>query len=86
MDALRKSEFDELASEFERARNILFGSAPLNRKTVEPVIMKLLDETEESKPVLEEIGKIYDRIIPQLENLADYKYSFGLEKGLFNEI
>ena len=86
MNALHKSGFNELVSEFEHARNLIFGSAPLNLETVEPVIRKLLNETEESEPILKEIGKIYDRIIPQLEILADYKYSFGLKKGFFNEV
>jgi hypothetical protein len=86
MEALRKSGFDELVFEFECARNLLFDSKPLNRKIVEPIILKLLDETEESEPVIKEIGKIYDRIIPQLQILSDYNYSFGLEKGLFHKI
>ena len=84
MIALRNVGFGELASEFELARRLLFGSAPLDRKTVEARIM-LLDETEQSTPILAEIDKIYDRIIPQLEELADYKHSFGLKAALFSD-
>jgi hypothetical protein len=85
MAALRGAGLSELASEFERARKLLFGSAPLGRETVEATTVRLLDETEESKPVLVEIGKIYQRVIPQLDLLADYKYSFGLAAGLFDD-
>lgn len=85
VDALRNAGFDELASEYERARELLFGSVPLDRDEVEAITRRLLDETEESEPVLSEIGKIYDRIIPQLEGLADYNHSFGLAAGLFRD-
>lgn len=85
MEALLSAGFGELAGEFELARKLLFGSAPLDRETVEATITRLLDETEETEPVLSEIGKIYARVIPQCERLADYKYSFGLAAGLFSE-
>lgn len=86
MTALRKTGFDDLAFEFESARHLLFGYAPLTPEIVEPVMLKILNETVDSEPLVKEISKIYTRIIPQLEILADYKYSFGLEKGLFREV
>ena len=82
MIAVRNAGFGDLASEFEHARQLLFGSAPLDRKTVEASLRRL-DETEGSSSTLAEIDKIYDRIIPQLEQLADYKHSLGLKAGLF---
>jgi hypothetical protein len=85
MEALRSEGFDELASEYEAARDVLFGSAPMDQGTIEATVMRLLDEAEESEPVLAELGKIYDRLIPQLERLAEYKYSFGLAAGLFRD-
>lgn len=85
MDSLRSEGFSEMASEFEFARKLLFGSTPLDRDTVEVTTMRLLDETEETEPVLAEIGKVYDRIIPQMERLAEYKYSFGLAAGFFRD-
>jgi len=85
MKALRSAGFGELAAEFELASKLLFGSATLDGKTVEATMKRVLDETEGPEHVLKKIGKIYDRIIPQLEQLADYKYSFGLEVGLFSE-
>jgi hypothetical protein len=85
MDALRSAGFNELASDFERARQVLFGSAPLDRGTVEAVTLRLLDEAEESEPTLAEISKIYGRVIPQLEQLADHKYSLGLAAGLYHD-
>jgi len=83
MDALRGAGFGKLAAEYERARKLMFGSLPLDREVVETTTLRLLDETEESSPVLREIGSIYGRIIPQLEQLADYKYAFGLAAGLY---
>lgn len=85
MAALRSEGFGELASEFELARELLFGSAPLDRDTVETTTMRLLDETEETEPLLAELGKVYDRVVPQMERLAEYKYSFGLATGLFRD-
>ncbi|HIK15691.1 MAG TPA: hypothetical protein IGS53_10465 [Leptolyngbyaceae cyanobacterium M33_DOE_097] len=85
MAALRNSGFNELASEFDLARELLFGSAPLNRKNLEVVIQKLMDATEDVEAIQIEIGKIYDRVIPQLDRLADYKYSFGLAAGFFRD-
>ena len=85
MDALHREGFGKLASEFELARKLLFGSTPLDSESVEATIMRLSDEEEESAPVLAELSKMYDQIIPQLEQLADYKYSFGLVVGLFRE-
>ena len=72
-------------AEYEYARNLLFGAAPLDRRNVEATVTKLLDEGEEVAPVLAELDKVYDRIIPHLERLADYKYSFGLAAGLFRD-
>ena len=83
MDALRSSGFGELASEFDLARQLMFGAAPLDRGTVEATVTRLLDETVESEPILEGLNKIYKRIIPLLEGLADYKYSMGIAAGLF---
>ena len=85
MKALRREGFRELASEFELARMLLFGTAPLNRESVEAVTSRLLDETGESEPVLAEISRIYDRVIPQLERLADYRYDLGLAACLFHD-
>lgn len=83
MNAIRSAKFDELASEFELASNLLFGTLFLNQELVETTISGLLKETRDSKLALEELDKIYERIIPQLENLTEYNYSFGLTTGLF---
>jgi hypothetical protein len=85
MEALQSEGFGELASEFELARKLLFGSTPLDSQFVEATITRLSDEGKESAPVLAELSKIYDHLIPQLEQLADYKYSFGLAVGLFRD-
>ena len=85
MAALRNTGFGELAADFELARKLLFGSGTLDRETVEATTMRLLDETEETKPILAQVDKIYDRVIPQPERLADYKYSFGMAAGLFRD-
>ena len=85
MYALRSAGFGELASDFESARRVMFGSAPMTRENVEATTTRLLDEAEEDGAVLEEIEKIYRRLIPQLERLADYKYSFGLAADLYRD-
>src|ERR1051325_9287228 len=81
MIALRTAGFGELASEFDCARQVLFGSAPLERTIVEATMSRL----EESAAAVTEIERIYDLMIPQLKRLADYKYSFGLSAGLFSD-
>jgi hypothetical protein len=85
MNALRTAGFGKLASEYESARKLLFGATPLDWGTVEATVTRLLDETEESEPVLAELSKIYERVIPQLERLAGYKYSFGIAAGLYRD-
>lgn len=83
MNTLREANFSDLASEFEAARKILFGTEPLNRENIEKIISTILKNTEATQSISSEINKIYDRIIPQLEKVADYKHSFGLKSGLF---
>lgn len=85
MDALRKAGFGGLVSEYESVRILMFGeAAPLERGVVETAVEKLLDEPPELEPVIAEINKIYQRVIPQLNRLADYKNSFGAAAGLFD--
>jgi hypothetical protein len=85
MEALRGEGFGELASEFGLARELLFGSAPLDREIVEATITRLLEEAEETAPVLAEIREVYGRIIPQMRRLAEHKHSLGLAAGLFRD-
>ena len=63
MESLRVAGFPDIASDFEEARQVIFGDAPLNETTVDAVIMKLLDESDDVQPVLAEIDKLYRRLI-----------------------
>lgn len=83
MDDLRATGFSDVASDFRHARTLMFGDALLDEQTVQHIIFKLLEETEETRPVLDELDKIYRRLIPRLEALADYKYEFGVREKLY---
>lgn len=85
MQSLRVAGFPEIAADFEQARRVLFGDAPLEARFVEAVVLELLDEPDQLKPVLTEIDTIYRRLIPRLERLAEYKYAYGLRQGLYSE-
>jgi hypothetical protein len=85
MAALRVAGFPDVATEFERARRLIFGDHPLDATFVEATIGKLADESEEVQPTLAQIDVIYRRLIPRLESLAEYKYKFGLRENLYSE-
>lgn len=85
MAALRVAGFDDIASEFQKTRTLMFGGSPLEETAVENRITELLTESEEVQPVLAEIHKIYRRVIPRLEELAKYRYQYGLREHLYSE-
>lgn len=84
INLLQRIGFGQLASEFESARILLFGTEPLSRKIVETTVENLYEKNA-SKIILEKLDEIYERIIPQLEQLADYRNSFGLKEKLYQE-
>jgi hypothetical protein len=85
MAALRVAGFADVAQEFENARQVIFGSAPLDKEVVESTIRRLLDESPATQPTLHKIGQIYDRMIPRLEDLAEFRCQFGLREQLYSE-
>jgi hypothetical protein len=85
MAALRLAGFDDIASEFQKTRTLMFGNSALGETAVENRITELMTESEEVQPVLAEIDKIYRRVIPRLEELAKYKYEYGLREHLYSE-
>ena len=84
MESLNTAGFADIAADFERARRLIFGACQLDRMTVEATITKLLDESEEVRPILAEIDNIYRRLIPRLNSLAEYKYAWGLSKNFYS--
>jgi hypothetical protein len=85
MESLHTAGFPDVAADFERARKLIFGASRLDRMTVEAIITKLYDESEEVRPILAEIDSIYRRLIPRLNSLAEYKYAYGLGGNLYSE-
>ena len=85
MTALVESGFEDVASDFREARRIMFGDSPLNEENVSQVVDRLLDEDAEVMHILEKLGLVYDRLIARLPDVADYKYDFGIQKGLYQE-
>jgi hypothetical protein len=85
MEALRTAGFADVASEFEGARKLIFGDAPLDDTGVRATVGKLLDESDDVQPILAEIDNIYRRLIPRLEILAEYKYEYGLRERLYSQ-
>lgn len=84
INLLKRIGFIQIASEFESAQKLLFGTEPLSRKIVETTIENLY-ERNDSKIILEKLDEIYERIISQLEQLADYRNTFGLKAKLYQE-
>ena len=85
MEALHVAGFDDLVSDYKQVRKLMFGDSPLDEAVVETRVKELLDESEEVQSLLDEINKIYRRVIPRLEELATYKYDFGIREGLYAE-
>ena len=85
MRTLTQCGFANIAADFGEARNVIFGDAPLEEALVKRIIVKLLDEDPAVSPTLNTLQVIYDRLIQTLEDLADYKYKFGLERGFYEE-
>jgi hypothetical protein len=85
MEALQGTGLHGVATEFQRARKVIFGDVALDQPTVQVMVRKLLDGKDDVQPILAKIDSIYRQLIPQLELLADYKYEFGLRQGLYSE-
>jgi hypothetical protein len=80
---LRDIGFSNLASELELARKLLFGAAKLDSETVYAKIMR--DPEEDFIENYDQVLEIMDRISPYLDQVHDYRYSLGLDAGLFYE-
>jgi hypothetical protein len=85
MDALAAMGFADLASEFGMARRLMFGDLPLDQLIVEEGIERFSawEEADEEHLAIVELGEIYDRVIPQLEELEDSKYRLGVAEGFY---
>jgi hypothetical protein len=83
--ALRAAGFADVAQDFDEARQAMFGSAQLDRELVELTVRRLLEESAAVQPTLRLIGRIYERMIPRLEELAEHKYEFGLREHLYSD-
>ncbi len=83
MAILRECGFSDIAESLDAVRRLIFGDSALDEETVNGRIDLLLDETDEVRPILIEIDKIYQQLIPRLEALNDGNYQFGLEQGFY---
>lgn len=83
MDALIEHGFADIAADFRQAREVMFGDIELTDVSVLPIICRLLDEDEADQPILEEINRIYDRLITRLPDVIDVRDKIGVENGLF---
>jgi hypothetical protein len=82
MRLLTDCGFGEVAGDFSKARNLLFGPGPLSAGVVLPVVARLLDEKKEDRATLAALGAIYDRLISSLPGLLAYRDSYAQEKLL----
>ena len=85
MAALRSAGFADVAQDFVQARQVMFGIAPLDEELIERTARRLLEESPAAQQTLDQIGTIYERMIPRLEELAEHKYQFGLREHLYSE-
>ena len=85
MKALTQCGFANIAADFSEARNVMFGVAPLEESLVTRINVELLNEDPSVSPTLIKLKVIYERLVQALEDLADYKYKFGLERGFYEE-
>lgn len=84
MAVLKEHGFAEIADDFDKARRVMFGDAPLNESTITPVLDRLLDEDETLEPMQREIDEIYDRLIERLPDLLERRDEIGRVNGLFD--
>jgi hypothetical protein len=85
MRALTQCGFANIAADFGEARKVMFGDAPLEESLGKRIIVKLLDEDPAVSQTLNRLQVIYERLVQTLEDLADYKYKFGVERGFYEE-
>lgn len=85
MEALRIVGFADIAAEFQLARLVMFGDLPLTQELVQANDRRLLNVSDDVRPILDQIDKIYARLIPRLEILAEYKYALGLSERFYTE-
>lgn len=85
MKALTQCGFENIAIEFRKARKIMFGDVLLDEPFVKQVVSDLLDERPAVSPIVNAINVIYEDLIKALDELDEYKYRFGLEKGFYED-
>jgi hypothetical protein len=85
MKALTQCGFANIAADFSEARNVMFGDAPLEESLVKRIYVKLLDEDPSMSLTLNTLDVVYERMVQTMDDLDDYKYQFGLERGFYEE-
>jgi hypothetical protein len=83
IEVLTDHGFSDIAADFDQARIIMFGDAPLNEATIAPVIDRLLDEDDSTENERRQIGVIYDCLIERLPELLERRDEIGVANGLF---
>jgi hypothetical protein len=85
MRALESIGFADVASDFDQARQRMFGDVPLEQSTVEEAIDKFSawEEADEEHPAIIQLGEIYRRLIPRLEELDEHKFKLGAGEGFY---
>lgn len=85
MEVLVRYGFIDIASDFQNPKDAMFGDLHLVKEVVTPVVTRLLDDREEDKPILEELRRIYLRLIEALPNLIDARDRIGAENRFFTD-
>ena len=85
MQALIDHGFTDVATDFQKARELMFGDVTLTEDSVMPVISRLLEEDTADRPILDEISRIHDRLITRLPDVLDVRNRIGLENHLFED-
>ncbi len=86
MIALKASGFSGLARDFAEAKELMFGTVDMTEEVVRKVVLNLLDERPEDQATLDAIGEVYDRVIPAMDEVAEYRYQLGINSGLYSDI
>lgn len=83
MAALHEHGFSDIAADFAKAREVMFGDSPLTEDNIVPVLNSLLNEDESPATEIQQIAGIYSRLIERLPEVLDCRDKIGVDNGLF---
>ena len=86
MHALSEAGFNDIAIEYRAISAELYGGAELSQALIDSVAECLRKQSAPWQAAQRNIDAMYDRVIPRLDTLVNYRDQLGLSAGLYSVI